>query len=132
MIILRIVIVDETSLQIHHLGDKPFPVFQRGADVRLDIGQGDAAGVGKHGLTMLLPVAGIAIQILEQNIFSFFSHNGIPPFWVVAPKRPPWTAFSSYCWDHLGHLFLLKSLSVSRVLECQVLSSHDQVQKAAS
>jgi hypothetical protein len=65
MIVFRIMVADETSLQVHHLGNEPFPVFQGGVDARLDIGQGDFGGVGENGLTMLFPVAGIAIQVLE-------------------------------------------------------------------
>jgi hypothetical protein len=79
MIIFRIVIADETSFQVHHLGDKPFRVFEGGADARLDVGQGDSVGVGENGLSMLLPVARIAIQVLKQYIPCFISHIGIPP-----------------------------------------------------
>jgi hypothetical protein len=89
MIVLRIVVADETSFQIHHLGNEPFPIFQGGVDARLDIGQGDFGGVGENGLTMLLPVARIAIQVLKQNIPCFISHIGIPPYELWCKKATP-------------------------------------------
>jgi hypothetical protein len=89
MIILRIMVAEETSLQIHHLGDKPFRVFEGGSDARLDVGQGDSVGVGENGLSMLLPVARIAIQVPKQNIPCFISHIGIPPCELWCKKATP-------------------------------------------
>jgi len=89
MIVFRIVVVDETSLQIHHLGNEPFPVFQGGMDARLDVGKRNFGSVGENGLTMLLPVARIAIQVLKQNIPCFISHIGIPPYELWCKKATP-------------------------------------------